>query len=1072
MRHLIAVKLTISQRLWLGLGVILLLFGAADLVSFRASHQLDSALGGLVDRGGQRNDAAFAMGAQLEEMSRAAQQYMGRHQPRQRERFMAAREAFEEALRRYRALASTDNSRALSEQTTWLYAQLRLKLDETLQLEERQAERIATYRSHRQLAKASIDAMPNSVDAGRGAETSYQHAPANEVAAHVFSRAKGAELDLRARSADLVARLKGERQALERAIERYRKVAFLPHERKWAAQVDRWFTEDTDMALAIVTAEGIQRQRWDEVVALRDVLAQLLRHSIQPAARAELAAAVERASATSHEAHGLITRGLLLALGLAVLVALATSRAVHAPLRALVSSSRRVAEGDFAYRVPVTSSDALGELTAAFNEMARKLQATTVSRSYMESIVNSMGEALLVSRDGVIETANPAAERLLGYESGGLVGTPAATIAPEGLDASGGPEAPSRAIAELRTRDGDLVPAALTAVQAPSTGGDSPSTVCVAQDLRERLAAEQHQRQAAVVFENTQEGIVLANAQRQVVLVNPAVTEVTGYAPDEMLGRPVGVLWAGGDADAAAVWEQVGQCGEWHGEVRVGCKDGGQRPVWMNINIVRDDAGRIANYVCVFSDIAAIKAAEAQLNHLAHHDVLTGLPNRLLLAERVATALRDAQRTGRSVALLFLDLDDFKHVNDTLGHYEGDRLLRMVAGRLRDSLDGNECIARLGGDEFVIVLEQIADFEEAALVARRVLGAFNAPLELGGLELRMRASIGISLGPQHGVTGEELLKAADAAMYRAKNGGRGTYEFFSAELTRQALERLTLQNALRHPSLNEQLVLEFQPQVCLTTGRLVGVEALVRWQHPTLGRISPMVFIPLAEEIGLIRNIGDWVLQTACAQAAAWRNAGILGLRMAVNVSAHQIRSDALVKSVTTVLQQTGLEPSLLELEVTEGALQTGAGATDVLGRLKRVGVKLALDDFGTGYSALSSLKLLPFDRLKIDRSFVRDLHDDANDQALARAVIAMGRSLGLEVIAEGVESEAQLAFLRDEGCDEMQGYLFGAPMSASELEQRIREGAYRLSEPAAVHAFPDRSLRRTRALRKARRTV
>jgi diguanylate cyclase (GGDEF)-like protein len=446
------------------------------------------------------------------------------------------------------------------------------------------------------------------------------------------------------------------------------------------------------------------------------------------------------------------------------------------------------------------------------------------------------------------------------------------------------------------------------------------------------------------------------------------------------------------------------------------------------------------NHVAVFSDITALKDAEQRLHYLAYHDPLTDLPNRSLLADRLRAAISRGERLGSSVALLYLDLDNFKHVNDTLGHEEGDRLLQSMAARLQACVRGKDSVARLGGDEFIVVLEDVTGgAKEAARVAEKILGAMSAPFDLSGFELRMRASIGISLWPQHGQTGEELLKAADAAMYRAKASGRGKYEFFSPDLTRQALERLTLENALRSPKLQEQLVLHYQPQFSVRNGSIVGVEALIRWQHPARGMLSPQAFVPMAEEAGLIHGIGEWVLRTACAQAGQWIESGHPAVRMAVNVSAYQIRDDRIVGIVEAALEQTGLNPSLLELEVTEGALQTGAEATEILGRLKRLGVRLALDDFGTGYSALSSLKLLPFDRLKIDRSFIRDLEQDPDDRALAVAIIAMGRSLGLEIVAEGVETAAQLAFLRKQGCDEMQGYLLGPPVAARELEATLR---------------------------------
>jgi diguanylate cyclase (GGDEF)-like protein/PAS domain S-box-containing protein len=753
-----------------------------------------------------------------------------------------------------------------------------------------------------------------------------------------------------------------------------------------------------------------------------------------------VAATVQQASTTVHHANVLAARVLVLALVLGALAAFATSRSVRAPLRALVGSTRRLAGGDLTYRVPVSGRDELSELTAAFNDMAERLQASTVSRTYMESIVNSLGEALFViTPEGRVETANPAAYRLLGYAQDSLAGVPFTAIAALQLSEDR-TELPARFEATLKTHDGTLVPVSLSAVPMPGRGPEASAIVCIAQDLRERIAADQHQRQTAVVFENTQEGVVLTDAARNIVTVNPAFVEITGYSRAEVEGRALGLLWAKQHQRelTARIWSAVETRGQWQGEIWVRRKGGELRPVWKNISVVRDAQGRVLNHVAVFSDITAIKDAEERLNYLAYHDPLTDLPNRLLLHDRVSTALDRAVRTGSSVALLYLDLDNFKHVNDTLGHEEGDRLLQALAARIGSCAGGTERIARLGGDEFVVIEEQVRDPRDAAQLAERILDALSAPVELAGLELRTRASIGISIGPQHGTSSEALLKAADAAMYRAKRGRRSGYEFFSEDMTRHALERLTLENALRHPDLGEQLLLHFQPQVELRTGKLVGVEALVRWMHPARGLLMPNAFVPIAEEANLAEVIGDWVLRQACRQARGWGEAGRAPLRMSVNVSAYQLRNEHVVKAVRRALEESGLPPALLELEITEGALQTGEEAGSILEQLKQLGVQLALDDFGTGYSALSSLKLLPFDRLKIDRSFVRHLEEDANDRALARAIIAMGRSLDLGIIAEGVETPGQLAFLRKEGCDEIQGFLIAAPLSAEELERAL----------------------------------
>jgi len=781
----------------------------------------------------------------------------------------------------------------------------------------------------------------------------------------------------------------------------------------------------------------------------------LLGEGMQPAARAKLAAAVEQASAIAHQANTLITRGLLLALMLGALAALATVHAVMSPLARLVVSLRRVAEGDFAHRVACTSRDELGQLAATFNEMAEKLQSTTVSRSYLSSIVNSMGEALIVvSRTGTIQTINPAAELLLGYGQNELTGQPFRMIAIAGSAAAQVCEAalPNRLTDLLIHKEGSAIPVSISAVPLPMQTDTGPGMVCIAQDLRERLEAHQRQRQAAVVFENTKEGIILTDAQHAIVLTNPAFCEITGYGLSEVHGVSVPQLWSGGEDSPTSdsVWATAEEQGQWQGEIWMRRKDGEVRPVWKNISAVRDASGQLANFVAVFSDISAIKKAEERLNFLAFYDALTNLPNRLLLAERLDAALARGQRSGTSVGVLYLDLDDFKHVNDTLGHEFGDLLLREMARRLPGAIRATDTVARLGGDEFIVVIDDVTEAQQAAQVAGKLLEAVSAPFELGGLDLRMNASIGIALSPQHGASSEDLLKAADAAMYRAKRMGGGNYQFFSSELTEQAMEQLTLKNALRHPNLDDQLVLHYQPQVSVKTGRIVGVEALVRWQHPTRGLLSPGQFIAIAESAGLIQVIGAWVLRTGCAHAKAWQDSGYPPLRMAINVSAHQLRSNDIVERVRWVLHDTGLEPSLLELEITESALQIGDGVVAVLQELKQLGVRLALDDFGAGYSSLGSIRSLPLDRLKIDRSFVCDLQHQENDRSLVRAIIAMGRTLKLEVLAEGVETYNQFSFLRDEQCDEVQGYLLGKPMTANDFNARF---------PHRVAKLPTREL-------------
>src|SRR5581483_11279643 len=443
--------------------------------------------------------------------------------------------------------------------------------------------------------------------------------------------------------------------------------------------------------------------------------------------------------------------------------------------------------------------------------------------------------------------------------------------------------------------------------------------------------------------------------------------------------------------------------------------------------------------VITFLDISERKLAEERIQFLAYYDALTGLPNRALLHDRLAKALASARRHEEKLALLFLDIDRFKVINDSLGHSIGDLLLKEVAERLKRSAREQDTVARLGGDEFIVVLGAIKNVGDVAVTAERIVGALAAPITIQRHSLTVTCSLGITIFPDHGSDAETLVKNADAAMYSAKDHGRNNFQFFTEHMNLAVMERLTLENSLRLALTNNELRLLYQPQVEIATGRITGVEALLRWQHSDLGLVLPAKFISIAENSGLIIPIGEWVLKTACAQARTWQAEG-LPLSVAVNVSALQFRQDSFLESIRSVLNEIGLAPPYLQLEVTESVLLSNADVMlAVFRELKHMGVKLSIDDFGIGYSSLSYLRHFPVHKLKIDRSFVQDLALNADDKAITSAIISMAKSLDLKVIAEGVENEQQMDFLREHKCDEVQGFYFSPPLPANELAEFLR---------------------------------
>jgi diguanylate cyclase (GGDEF)-like protein/PAS domain S-box-containing protein len=569
----------------------------------------------------------------------------------------------------------------------------------------------------------------------------------------------------------------------------------------------------------------------------------------------------------------------------------------------------------------------------------------------------------------------------------------------------------------------------------------------VAQEFNAMIEAQQRSvaqlRVAATAFES-QEGMMITDGNYKILQINRALTEITGYSAEDLIGQAPRILRSGHhDADFYdQMWQSVLRNGKWQGEVVSRRKNGEIYVKWLTITAVQADDGSVTHYVTAETDVTARKAAEDEIARLAFYDPLTLLPNRRLLIDRLRQALASSARNGSNGALMFIDLDHFKTLNDTLGHDKGDLLLQQVAQRLVSCVREGDTVARLGGDEFVVMLEGLSkNPAEAATQAEtsgeKILAVLGQPYLLAGYENRSTPSIGVTLLSGHQTSIEELLKQADLAMYQSKSAGRNTLRFFDPGMQAMVADHAALEAELREAVKQQQFVVYYQPQV-VGTGRLTGAEALVRWQHPQRGIVSPGEFISLAEETGLILPLGQWVLETACTQLAKWATQpDTAQLTIAVNICASQLHQADFVDRVMAVLGRTGANPKMLKLELTESLLVTHVENTITkMNALKAQGVGFSLDDFGTGYSSLSYLKRLPLDQLKIDRGFVRDLLVDPNDAAIAKMVIALAESLGLTVIAEGVEIEAQRDFLAHLGCHSYQGYLFSRPIPLDEFEK------------------------------------
>lgn len=672
--------------------------------------------------------------------------------------------------------------------------------------------------------------------------------------------------------------------------------------------------------------------------------------------------------------------------------------------------------------------------------------------------------------DARVKLWNPAAESIFGWKEKEVIGSTFPDLSDKlkhelsAIDeyVRRGEVITGKELRHIR-KDGTLIDVSVSLAPVRDDVGRAAGIMCIVEDISRRLRDAERLRLSAKIFENTQEGILVTDANGIILTVNKAFVAVTGYSEKDALGNKPSLLNSGRHDEAfyREMWSTLAKEGQWRGEIWNRRKSGEIYPEWINISAIHEDTGKISHYVAIFSDITKVKENEERLRRLAHYDALTELPNRFLFQDHVELALAQAGRSGKQVAVMFLDLDRFKLINDTLGHRAGDMLLIEVARRLGGCLRAGDTLSRFGGDEFNALLPDLDNGAAAATVADKFIEALAHPFQILGKELHVTTSIGIAIYPQDGKQLDHLSRAADAAMYLAKEQGRNTYRFYAADGRDEALSRrFHMENQLRRALERGEMSVVYQPEIDIESGGVTGMEALLRWQNAELGSVPPDEFIPLAEEIGVISALGAWVLRAACLQNKTWQDTGFAPMWVSVNLSPCQLRDRRLVETVGQILAETGLEGRWLEFELTEGALmQNIEESIDTLNALKQLGVRLSIDDFGTGHSSLAYLRRLPVDTLKIDRSLVAHIATNEGDAAISRTIVALAHNLDLRVVAEGIESAAQFTILREFQCCDAQGFYFSRPLPPEQITALLGTHDLRLRVAAASSCNTDELL-------------
>ncbi|MBL4614048.1 MAG: EAL domain-containing protein [Magnetovibrio sp.] len=687
---------------------------------------------------------------------------------------------------------------------------------------------------------------------------------------------------------------------------------------------------------------------------------------------------------------------------------------------------------------------------------AAKHQAIKTSLKHSTSLLTTVMEAsveaiILIGDDGKIARWNDGAQTLFGYYEAEILGQPAWKLVHHSKKSQINAlilNAPQTHNTNLRSnmssgvglkKDGHAFPIELAFSQLNSDIGGN--VIGIIRDITDKKSLWDIKRASEVVFDSITEGVMITDTKNKVTAVNQGFCEITGYQAEEIIGKTPAILNSGrhGKIFYIEMWQCLQTSGRWQGEVWNRRKDGEIYPEWLTIEEVRDEEGQINQYVAVFSDISKRHASEEANRLSANNDALTGLPNRILLYDRLKQAISQAQRSQTKVVIQVIDLDWFDWINDTLGASVGDKLLQNIGTRLALSISSEDTVARMGGDEFAIVLTQMAEEQDMVNTAKKTIATLDAPFTLNGEETYITGSIGIAVYPDDGQDPDVLLKNANIALKKAKGSGRNTFRFFQNQMNNRTHELAKLERALRQALTQNEISVHYQPQINLNTGKIIGAEALMRWNSRELGPIPPDVFIPIAEKCGMIRSLGTWILEASCRQQKIWRDKGFVDHHVAINVSAIQFQDDDFSRTVMQIIEDTGIKPQDIELELTESLLMDQSD--DIRSKFREIsdlGVSLSLDDFGTGFSSLSCLKQFPINTLKIDKSFIDGVANTPDDQAIIKAIIGMGQALGQKVVSEGVETSDQLEYLKSVNCDIVQGYYYSKPLPAAEFEDLL----------------------------------